>query len=331
MKKGEDAVLLTKSKNSNRAPQGGAQPYGVAPLDGRPSPAFYPPPMAHPASPRRNAPSKGGIPAPAIILIVILGGVLFYFSADRGFLLGQIAAAVAVPLALHGLWRGAFRKTFMLAVFLGLFWFAGPLSEGVEQALAALNVNPGPLTKLAFFGSSGLVILTAHFFSKAIRTRYIARRRSTLLLDQLGGVSVGLAEGALVVLTLCWMSTSLEEFGGTLAENGKAEKSAFRAAFGNTILRMARETRSSSVAEFVNDTNPVRKTPELASMVDSLNQTGSLDLGNLNLEGSGPLQSLLDQLPGLGAGGLQEKIKDFEQAGAARAKAYEELKRRKVR
>lgn len=237
-----------------------------------------------------------------LALVLGLGGGLFFYSNQHDFLLGQIAAVGLTPMAMHGVWRGGFRKATMLVVLLMLGWGFGYVTQASDHLLNFVGQGGGKLTTpLAVVLSIGLWI-AAYLMVGASRSRWIERSRRRLAMDRGLGLLVGLGEGAIMVLTICWMATSLEPFGRTIAEGAGTIEGSPRQSAGQLITRLANESRTGFLGEAVRKTNPIENTPALRDVVREMNTTGQLKVDDLDPATLKQLQEFFNKMPG-GAGG----------------------------
>jgi len=229
------------------------------------------------ASPRRPS------PAVATAVLLVLGLACFGYSLSQDVLLGQIAAPLMTLGAIHGLWRGAFRKVLMIAAFVaGVMvlasdpFLAGPVvgwMGGRPDGLAA-----GLLTVvLLVLAWAGLGLAAGRF-----RNRYIAGRKLPRLLDRgLGGL-VGGVEGGLVVLALCWAATMFRPAAVNIRDRPETAPGSYPYAVATTLLRLADEAESGPLGRLVEATNLLERSDTLKGLIADLNTTGAIDLDRLD-------------------------------------------------
>lgn len=262
-----------------------------------------------------------------LALILGLGGGLFYYSNRGDFLLGQIAAVAMTPMAMHGVWRGGFRKIVMIVVIMGIGAGFGYLRAAADMLLGLAGLADGKLTTpLAVLLSFG-IWLTAFVTTKALRASFIDRSRFRRTVDRFAGILVGMTEGGLVVLTLCWMATSLEPFGKTMAEGADTVKGSPRQMAGQTIVRLAQEARIGAMGDVVRKTNPLENVPALRDMVREANRTGQLKLDDMNPETLKQLQDLLKNMPGAGGTDIDAALAPYRQGSITKEKAAHKTSR----
>lgn len=230
----------------------------------------------------------------AIIFLAAAGS--FAYFAQRGHLVGEIASVAILPCALHGVWRGGFRKTAMIAVTLGLlnlFWtkpdFAAPL-------VSAVGAQPGPFSNvIAAILTSLVAWVTAFFAARTLHRRVIARNRLSAATDRFAGGVIGAAEGALIVLALCWMASSLRPYASGLVHADETVLGSARDRIGRYMLQIADEADDGVLGRINQGTNPIGQFPELRNAVDQLNTNGRLNLDSINSGTVQEVRKLLEQ------------------------------------
>jgi len=240
-------------------------------------------------------------PTAAMAFLFLAAAGAFAYFAQRGHLVGEIASAVILPCALHGVWRGGFRKIAMIAATLGLlnlFWnkpdFAAPLVNAVGAPSGAFsNVVAALLTSLAAW-------ITVFFTARGLHRRVIARSRFNVTADRFVGATIGAAEGGLIVLTLCWLALSLRPYATGLVNSQETLPGSARDRIGRYLLQIADESANGPVGRIALATNPIDRVPELRNAFEQLNSTGKLNLESID------------------SGKLQEVRRLLEQAEAAR-------------
>lgn len=285
-------------------------------------------PIPRSASPMRTepdaAPRSGGAGAMLLgLCIVVLAGALYGVSAQANYLLGQLAAAIAGPLTLLGLWRGAFRKVLMLGGFVaGCYVFMrlqAPSAGAVGPANPPVGVSAGSM--MALLAIPVLLILAAlagRFFYAA----YFARRPFARTCDRFFGTLVGLAEAAMVILPLCWITTMILPAAFRVRDSAPGGPDSTQTRFAAAIVQLGLEASSGPVGEVTRATNLIATFPVLKQMIDDLNQTGRMDFGRLELDPA-LLQKLQELLPSTGAPGgtsILEQIRQQTEAHNAAAR-----------
>lgn len=284
-------TMKTPAKINSRPSSGNS--YRETPL----ADALRPPQIRQVASPQVSSPPSA--PVYSILLTMGLGGILLFLSQQRGFLLGQIAAVVVTAMTIHGLWRGGLRKFVMLGLAVGLIGFGPVIQNTVSSLVSKTSGSPAGLSTylLTLVGATGLWMI-CHFATKSFRKRVILKRRGLLAMDRLGGATLGLAEGAVLVMSLCWLSTSLTPFARTITDEQVSPKGSPRAQIGETLLRLAEESRYGSLASLTQRANPIPKIPALRDAIEELNTTGQIRPEKIDPKMAEQLRELLKNLPG---------------------------------
>ena len=229
------------------------------------------------------------------ILFLAAAGAFGYF-AQRGHLVGEIASVVMLPCALHGVWRGGFRKTAMIAVTLGLlnlFWakpdFAAPLVNAVgAQSGPFSNVIAALLTSLA-------VWVIAFFVARGLHRRVVAKSRANVTADRLAGATIGAVEGSLIILVLCWFATSLRPYASGLVNSPETIPGSARDRIGHYLIQIGDEASRGPVGCLTEATNPIDGLPELRNAIDQLNTNGRLNLEAIDSEALQEMRKLVEQ------------------------------------
>jgi colicin V production protein len=235
-------------------------------------------------------------PTAAMAFLFLAAAGAFAYFAQRGHLVGEIATAVILPCALHGVWRGGFRKIAMIAATLGLlnlFWnkpdFAAPLVNAVgAQSDAFSNVVAALLTSLVAW-------VTVFFVARGLHRRVIAKNRTNVTADRFVGATIGAVEGGLVVLTLCWLALSLRPYANGLVQSPDTVQGSARDRIGHYLLQIGNESAAGPLGRFALMTNPIDRVPELRNAFEQLNSTGKLNLESINSAKVQELRKLLEQ------------------------------------
>jgi len=256
------------------------------------------PPMIRSARPSSKAPYTPVAPVYSSIMIIGLGGATLFMSLQRGLLLGQIAAAALAACTLHGLWRGGFRKLVMLAFAVAMVAFGPAIQSFTSNLVARTTGSPAGMGGLVvtFLGATALWCV-CHFGTKSFRRRVIMRRGGLLAVDRISGAAIGLAEGAVIVLCLCWFSSSLQPFARLMTDEKVSPKNSPRAQMGATMLRLAQESRLGAMASITDGTNPINKIPALRDAIHELNTTGQVRPEQIDPKMAEQLRELLKNLP----------------------------------
>ncbi|HVP10482.1 MAG TPA: CvpA family protein [Phycisphaerae bacterium] len=276
----------------------------------------------------RSSPA-GRVPLKTLVLILLGGVALFVLSARRDFLLGQLAAPVLTIGALHGLLRGGFRKIIMLAATIGVLYAMATGADALNAYLQSRTSLVNPVWSwLLIILAAVLVLVLISAMVKSFRRRVIMRRPFTRGADRLLGVLVGLAEGALVILTVCWMVVEVKPYTQQIRDRQDVEAGSYRQALATRMVRLADEAGTGDLGRLVAATNPIDDVPEIRKVIDELNTKGeiSLDsLGNLDPETIQRLNDLLKQTTGQEQGGLNQLIETHQQGSESRDQARGQL------
>lgn len=256
-------------------------------------------PQARAARPPTDPSSTPAAPVYSMLLTLGLGGSMLFLSLQRDLLLGQIAAVVLTAMTLHGLWRGGFRKFIMLGLAVGLIAYGPSLQAAVSSAIAQATGRPAGLGAFVLSGLGATMFwLVFHFGTKSFRKRVISKRRGMLMVDRLSGAGLGLAEGVVLVLSLCWFSSALQPFATTISDPQVSPKGSPRAQIGETMLRLAKESKSGVLADVTAKTNPIASIPSLSKAVHDLNTSGQIRPESIDPKMAEQLRELLKNLPG---------------------------------
>lgn len=219
---------------------------------------------------------SAGIPWLGLGFLLSVAGSGFYFSFDSKFLLGQIASLALGAFGLHGLWRGGFRKIVMLPLTVGaLFLLAAKpdFADPVVKSIAGHSSVPGNMM------ACGLVMVVSFLVSgalvKYVRNRVIVKRPVLLGADRFVGTSVGLAEGGLVTLAMCWVAIMAEPQMLRLKSNPGTAPGTGRYAIATSILDIVREIDESPLRTFIRDNNALRDVPAVKAAFAQLEQAAS--------------------------------------------------------
>jgi hypothetical protein len=268
-------VLTAKTPSLSRPVPSGT--YDVLPADERKAA----PPMPRTVAPRRRAEDRRS-PAlrlvwPAVALVGGLGLITLGLSAQADVLVGQIAAVVVMVATLHGLWRGGLRKLLVMGTFLGMLgvWGAMP------YVAAKLPLNGGPLSSgpgrsLLLAGLTAFGVFAAIFSARFIHRRWLAERPLAAGVDRLVGGALGMAEGLMVVLALCWVSAAAAPFARRVFDGSAADPGSARCRVAGAIVQLAGEASSGPLAAVVSATSPIDRIPAFREALEQLNTLGRL-------------------------------------------------------
>jgi len=280
--------------------------------------------MIDPPDPRRGRASAGGgqVLAAGVLL---LGMALFGLSAEAGLLLGQLAAFVATPLAVFGLWRGGLRKIVSLATLLGLvsLFAAFPdLPAAISGAFGgASNVVAG---YLAVGACVVMAIVISGALARRLRNRLVADRPVAEACDRMLGALVGLAEASLLLLAICWIVTMVRPFAARLVESQGPDSSAMQAKVAACLLQLGEEASSGPIGEITRSTCVWFDVPALRQVIEDLNATGRLDLSKLRIDPQTAAQ-LPEALRSSPDGGLDALMEQYRRNAQLRDEAVRAL------
>lgn len=198
----------------------------------------------------------------SLLLGLTAGG--FYLSFDNDFLLGQLAIPILGLSAVHGLWRGAFRKLVMLPLTLGVLYLVTThphFADPIVKAVAGDNPRLGTIG--ACVATVVLVLCIFGFLVRIARKRWIMRRPSLLCADRFLGTTLGLAEGAFAVLMLSWAAVLIEPQARVVRDhrNLTEDRWEFRLAAG--VVQFADELDASPFNSLVYESNLLDEIPAM--------------------------------------------------------------------
>ena len=171
---------------------------------------------------------------------------------------------------------------------------------------------------------AGLVVFMAGFIAKSMRKRLVGGSRFRGALDRFVGLSIGLGEAMLVVLTLCWTAKSLDGMARRIVDDPQVEHAGMQYQIAEVMTQIGDETNRNGWATFVRDTNPITKTPALQNLIDQLNETGQLDFDATTLHSLLPTatgQSSSEASPAF----LENVIHEQKRAAETRSQSYQQL------
>ncbi|MFH1418152.1 MAG: CvpA family protein [Planctomycetota bacterium] len=260
------------------------------------------------------------------MLILLAASGLFAYSTHQDVLVGRIAAPLLALGALHGLWRGGFRKAAMLVATILVFYCV--TKYGGAAAQLAQNATGSASAGWGYAGLSLVAVITLVFTSlvvNVIRRRHILKRPLVTGLDRLSGTFVGAAEAALIVLAVCWTAVEIRPHAMLVRDYTDTPISSSRQEFAAGIVRLADEVGVGTMGRIVDATNPIDHIPVLRKAIDDLNRTGQFDLGSLDPETARKLNELLKQTPSGDAGGLQGVMEQLEHKNETAEQLRQEL------
>lgn len=227
------------------------------------------------------------IRTPWLSMALLIGatGALFALSTQRGILLGQIAAPVLGLTGLHGLLRGGFRKIIMLPISIGMFLlvasnpgFASPLVQAVAGQTSPLgNGIASVLALIISLTFAGMIV-------KSMRNKFIVRRPFLLAVDRFFGTGIGLAEGGLVVLMLCWSTVLLESRAQMVLDHPSTQEGSVQHQFASGLLRLSNEIDESPLEPIARDANLLEEIPSVRDALNNPDTNGIISLDMLDSE-----------------------------------------------
>ncbi len=258
-------------------------------------------------------PRQGSVPWKTAVLLLLAAAGLFAYSMHQDVLVGRIAAPMLALGALHGLWRGGFRKAIMLAATVLVFY--GVTTYGGAAAQLVQNTTGSTSTAWGYGGLSLAAVIMLVFtsiFINVIRRRHILKRPVLRGLDRLSGTLIGVAEAMFIILAICWTAVEIRPHAVLVRDHTDTPVSSFQQEFAAGIVRLADEVSVGPMGRLVDATNPIDQIPVLRKAMDDLNRTGQFDLEGLDPETARTLNELLKQTPAGDMGGLQSVLEQFE-------------------
>lgn len=268
-------------------------------------------------------PRPAGLPWKSMLFALAMAGALFGFSAKADYILGQLAAPLLGLGALHGLWRGGFRKVVMLFLTLVAFSLVVNYADSFAPLTRTAAGSGGGLNYLIAAGVAGIGLVFAGWIVKRIRGRVILKRPILAGIDRFIGAGVGMAEAALVVLTICWTTIEIAPHAAVVRDHPDVQVGSFRQVFAEQVMGVAAEASEGAIGRFVAETNPFDRYPELRKAIHDFLQNGTFDASSLDAETASRLNELLKDTPVGNVGGLQEVLKKYE----GNNEAYEKVRR----
>ena len=273
--------------------------------------------------------SKGGVPLLSIGLLAGASIAGYVLSAQNDFLLGQIASPVLGLLGLHGLWRGGFRKLVMLPVSVGALCllcakpdFADPLIRLVGGQSS--SVGNGIACVLAFI----IVMTIASIVVRVVRKRVILKKPFLRATDRFFGTGIGLAEGAFIVLSVCWAALIVKPQAQMVVDSKDVPRDSFQHQFAGGMLRIADEIDRSGLSSVIGKVNLLESVPGLSEALQGIGSGESpIDLDSIDPQLREAALELIKQGGDKDLGGLVEQ---YRRDSEARNEAYKQLPRNKT-
>ncbi len=267
-------------------------------------------------------------PAPWLssVLIVLTAIGIYVTSSHRDYLLGQVAVPFLALGMLHGLWRGGLRKILMLSAMIALAYAAATCVPMLTSYIGSAASPIGAAAVWLVLGITAIVfLLLVGWLGKSLRRRIILPRTPLRIFDRLVGMTVGLAEGGLVVLAVCWTVVAFGQQMRMVRDHRDTAEDSQRYRVASQMVRLAEEAERGTIGELVQATNIFDRIPALRDAIDGLNRTGRLDLKGLDPETVDRLNQLLQQAPAENLGNLGQVIEQYKKANEARTHAYHQL------
>lgn len=267
-------------------------------------------------------------PAPWLssVLIVLAAVGMYVTSSQRDYLLGQVAVPFLAMGVLHGLWRGGLRKILMLSAMIAVAYGAAACVPVLTSYIGSAASPIGAAAVWLVMGLTAIVfLLLVGWLGKSLRRRIILPRAPLRIFDRFVGMTVGLAEGGLVVLAMCWTVVAFGQQMRMVRDHRDTAEDSQRYRVACQMIRLAEEAERGTVGELVQATNIFDRIPALREAIDGLNRTGKLDLQGLDPETVDRLNQLLQRAPAENLGNLGQVIEQYKSANEARTHAYQQL------
>lgn len=261
---------------------------------------------------------RAGPPVACIVLILVASVGLFVYSAHEEVILGQIAVPLLAIGGLHGLLRGGFRKIVTLTVMIGVCYAISQYPDFADPIVRLVRGSSSPIANgaLAVVSVILALVLTGLCVSSFHR-RHIARRPVALAADRVTGAVIGLAEGGLVVLCLCWMAVMVRPHVERVLDHPNTMPDSFQHQVAQTLVGLAEESQGGAFGRFVAATNLLEKSPAWRATVEELNATGTLRLEGLDPETTERLNAVIPQLTGGRFQSLDQLLEAYQRGGQA--------------
>jgi len=262
---------------------------------------------------------------PWLAIGLLIGAIAagFGLSVQYDSLLGQIAVATLGAGSLHGLWRGGLRKLVMLPASLGMLvllashpGFADPLIKMVAGKSSELGNG------LACVAAFVLAMLAAGTVVRVIRNRIIMKRPFLRATDRLFGTTLGAAEGALILLTICWTAVLVEPHTRSILEEPSIEAGSVQHKFAAGLVRLTEEIDGSPLRPIVRDANPIEEIPALRDAIENLKASGPNAIDSKVRKAA--MEALKTADPEK-LGVLQKLVRDQARKDQSRDNAYRQL------
>lgn len=236
-------------------------------------------------------------PVFSTVLLLAAGVGLTAYGVQHDLLLAKIAVPLLTIGAIHGLWRGGFRKVLLLAATVGVLYLAFAGAGVVEPMVrtvagASSSVIAGLIVAA---GAIGLYVLAAMIVGR-MRRRVIACRPGRLAADRFVGVLVGFTEAAFVALCLCWAAVMIRPHAKVVRDHPDTPAGSVRHHVAASLVQLADESQVEPLGRIVRATNLLERIPSLRTAIDQLNETGHFDLENIDPEVAAKLNQVIPQM-----------------------------------
>ena len=234
---------------------------------------------------RFDEPLRIRTPWLSIALLIGAAAALFAISTQQEILLGQIAAPILGMMGLHGLLRGGFRKVIMLPVSVGMFLLVASNPGFADSLVRAVAGQSSPLGNGIACVLALIISLTvAGMIVKSIRNKFIVRRPLLLAADRFFGTGIGLAEGGLAVLMLCWSTVLLESRAQMVLDHPSTQEGSVQHQFASGLLRLSNEIDESPLEPIARDANLLEEIPSVRDALNNPDSNGIISLDMLDSE-----------------------------------------------
>jgi len=212
-------------------------------------------------------------PGPAWLLIsALFAGAIAsgtYFI-QQGHIVGTIAAPILLLPALHGIWRGGVRKILILPVLLATFWCLieapAKVAPYIQPYVEGYNIT---LIHVLIAAMALPVLLVGMFLVRNIRRQLILPNNTAFRVDRFVGALAGLAEGGLMVLSICWVSVFMAPQMHEALANDRLPRASLQRNVAESFVQIANEAQTGKLGEIVARTNILAHVPELRARIDA--------------------------------------------------------------
>ena len=236
-------------------------------------------------------------PVLSTVLLLAAGIGLTAYGVQHDVLLAKIAAPLLTVGAIHGLWRGGFRKLLLLAATVGVLYAAFAGAGVVEPMVRTVaGASSGVVAGLVVAAAAiGLYILAARIVGR-MRRRFIANRPGRLAADRFVGLLVGTAEAALVVLCFCWAGVMIRPHAKVVRDHPDTPVGSVQYRVAAAMVQIADESQVEPLGRIVRATNLIERIPPLRTAIDQLNETGHFDLEQIDPAVAARLNQVIPQM-----------------------------------